>query len=112
MCDLAPGDLVVCVKNDGWDWAYFQMPVPVIGATYTVLQVFPDMPTAERPDIPLGPALTLVELPSVHGTYPAEAFRKIPPRNDRLTVEAFSVIKDGGFEEPKRTAPAKRERVS
>lgn len=38
----------------------------------------------------------------------ASRFRKVQKRNDRLTIEAFSVIKDGGFEEPKRRAPAKK----
>ncbi len=106
MCDFKPGDEVVCVSNDGWDWDYFKMPVPVVGCRYTVTAVIPDAETAEHPEIAPSPALELAELRSDAGAYPPECFRKVERRNDSLSIESFLTIKPG-FEEPKRT-PARK----
>lgn len=101
---LAAGDQVVCVENDGWDWGYFDMIVPEVGAVYTIAEVRPDERTAECPEIPPGLALVLVELPNNRGSYPAECFRKVQ-RRDLSAWLATST----DFEEPKRapvTEPA------
>ncbi len=110
-CDFKPGDEVVCVRMD--------CRPAMIGGTFTIARVHP--PGVAIPDSTgrlfrtPGWTVWLVEehygpTPSCVGFIP-DRFRKVQKRNDRLTIEAFSVIKDGGFEEPKRAPAKKRERV-
>lgn len=81
MCDFKPGDEVVCIENEGWDWSYFEMTVPEIGQVYTIQAVRPEEETAECPDEPLSLALIIVELPNPRGSYPAQCFRKVQRRD-------------------------------
>lgn len=115
MCDLKPGDEVVCITNIA-PWGDFFEELSV-GATYTVrkVQSFDEYEngTISEND----PVVWLNEVSwdcfLGPGGYDPAHFRKVQRRKTDLTIEAFSVIKDGGFEEPKRTpSPAKkRERV-
>lgn len=114
--DFRVGDEVVCVDDSkatspvyGLGATYWNPPVR--GATYTIAGLGVAWDGAS-------PVVYLAEQANPHRDtgeeqgYWAARFRKVERRNDRLSIEAFSVIKDGGFEEPRRKAPAKkRERV-
>lgn len=104
MSDLKPGDEV----------AYVGLPAGTVrrpdhvkghrlsqGQTHTILHVAP------WKDSDLF-AVILEDFPSVW--FDARCFRKVQKRNDRLTVEAFSVIKDGEPEEPKRVPEKTKEK--
>lgn len=109
MCDFKPGDEVVCV-NDAYDWGSLKRPK--VGQVYMISDVLDQLPTRGRPDIPPACGVYLCELPTnSKAAYPAVCFRKVQKRNHCLTIQAFSVIKDGGFEEPKRAPSKKRERT-
>lgn len=109
-----PGDEVICIRS--------RFGVHT-GKRFTVAAVCPRGVLPDGFSIAIAPSdhelIQLDQVPWHQGIrngkwfwgYTATAFRKVQ-RNDRLTIEAFSVIKGGGFEEPKRTTPAKRERVS
>ena len=107
MCDFKPGDEVVCVDakpRDNRSRLFVKE-----GETYTV------RPCGRRGcnGVLVNEAPAPIMAGMISACYHPRRFRKVQKRNDRLTIEAFSVIKDGGFEEPKRTAPAKkRERAS
>jgi len=91
MGEFKPGDEVVCVDDEGTS-------VVIKGQRYVVVDAYRHF----------------IALAGVYGTFApgmyARRFRKVQKRNDRLTIEALSVIKDG-FEEPKRAPAKKREKV-
>ena len=100
-CDFKPGDEVVCVDSNFEDFGLCcGTPDPVVGDNYIVADVFADDE---------GVWVCLIGFDGLD--FLAVNFRKVQKRNDRLTIEAFSVIKDGGFEEPKRAPAKKRERA-
>lgn len=116
MCDFKPGDEVVCIK----DFSGYAVKHPaaigtvVTGHAYTVSMVVAATYPDGQPSGRIG--ITLVETgfkttDGRLGLYNPSRFRKVQKRNDRLTIEAFSTIKDGGFEEPRRAPAKKRERV-
>lgn len=99
MCDFKPGDEVTMIRPIKWADAASNAQSndgPVFGEAYTVTRV------------ELVGADVFIDFTAFgnHG-FLASCFRRVAPRRDRLTIEAFSVIKDGGFEEPKR-APTKK----
>jgi len=106
-CDFKPGDEVVCVDTSPCvrtGHAPFTE-----GAIYTIRAVDADYPSGVV-------GLMFEEVPAMEFWcgqelgWDSRRFRKVQKRNDRLTIEAFSTIKDG-FEEPKRAPAKKRERV-
>lgn len=107
MCDFKPGDEVVAVDcgNLEGDRA---------AITLTVGQIYVCVEVAETDDVcpECGSTLGVDVEGAIDPDYyfcPC-SFRKVQKRNDRLTIEAFSTIKDG-FEEPRRAPAKKRERV-
>lgn len=100
MVDFKVGDEVVCVNNTNRPNAiWFPGCKPQLNTKYTVTGLLID---------PWGdPAVTLAELDNADTGYAAWRFRKVQKRNDRLTIEAFMTV-PGGFEDPKRTTPAKK----
>lgn len=104
-CDFKPGDEVVRVGCDeselmpGQSFARSGGPefnkVYVVESVWRVGTIF---------------ALTLVGFECPLGGYDTRAFRKAQRKNARLAIETFMTM-PGGFEEPKRKAPAK-ERVT
>jgi hypothetical protein len=106
MCDFKPGDEVVCVIG-----------APAHGLTQDAIYTVESVGPAERSDGSVGPVTVFLvetgwECWKGKGGYGPHRFRKAQKRNDRLTIEAFSVIKDGGFEEPRREPVKTPERVS
>lgn len=105
MSEFKPGDEVVCIENEGWDWSYFDMTKPTIGEVYTIQAVRPDEPTAECPDEPLELALLLVEMPNLLGSYPAQCFRKVQRRDLSAWLETAATDTDRWDKPIKAPAP-------
>ena len=102
------GDEVKCVRPCGKlpGFAYPDiMPMPEVGLCYTVKGVG---------HAHGAPGLFLHEIGwtcigGSEGMYRASNFRKVERKSDSLSIEAFRTIKDGAYEEPRRTnQPAKR----
>lgn len=99
MCDFKPGDEVTPTNAEQWtDFHTSQKDDD--GPRYGEVVVIVAM---SRED-----GMVWLEFEGWDCLFDADDFRKVQKRNDRLTIEAFSVIKDGGFEEPNRRAPAKK----
>jgi len=114
-CDFKPGDELVCVVADplpaSKEYAA-TADVLVAGDIYTVEAVYFcywfDRAVVILSEADNGPPYRGFK----DEGFGAWRFRKIERRNDSLSIEAFRTIQDGGFEEPKRKAPAKkREKV-
>jgi len=115
MCGFKPGDEVVCIRQSNLKpgLAYpDNLPLLKVGAVYTVVVVeecFDGLGRSEGIGILLAEPET--RWSPVHGGvgyYCPEKFRKVQKRNDRMTIEAFMTIKDGQFEEQKRSPNKKK----
>jgi len=103
-CDFKPGDEVEKYREIGDELGIRAQEWSLPVGTRAVVQ---SVEVSSRGNV----GLCLVgHKNGVCGHYAAN-WRKAAKRNDRLTIEAFSVIKDGQYEEPKRAPAKKREKV-
>lgn len=108
---FSPGDEIVCVEDgkETFDFVGCGLTPPVVGERYVVaenLGMGEQEITGRRYQ-----AIDLVGMVHPVYAYAAYLFRKAAKRKDSLTIEAFSVIKDGQYEEPKRAPAKKREKA-
>lgn len=116
MCDIKPGDEVVCVDARQHRLDLRWTASLIEGRVYTVQRVSP-VP-AGHPLAGLA-ALLVCGVPNMDALlcvdigWRSSRFRKVQKRKDSLTIESFLTIRPG-FEEPRKApvkSPEKREKV-